>query len=272
MTPTTDLGHGEDHSEDHAGPSRRRGRAVLAFAEALLGQRRPRAFRVAPEDAALLRAAIELRALRPEDAEPSAEFVTRLHQRLAEEPADDDPPAGGPWNGPPSGREPRGRDPLDAHPPRRRVLRGASIAATAAAVSVAADRLLGGGPERTGPAAGGRGGGTLRPRSGAWQAVMASADLAEGAVRGFDAGTVFGFVQRENGRLQAVSGACTHQGCRLALNSAARRLDCPCHRSSFTPSGELIRHQLPVPPPALPRLAVREDGGQVQVYLPRTDQ
>jgi len=98
--------------------------------------------------------------------------------------------------------------------------------------------------------------------------VSASADLAEGGVQGFDLGTVVGFVARAGGQLRAVSGVCTHLGCRLALDSAARRLDCPCHRTSFALSGELLRHQLPAPLAALPQFEVREVHGEVQVYAP----
>jgi hypothetical protein len=45
-------------------------------------------------------------------------------------------------------------------------------------------------------------------------------------------------------------------------------LDCPCHRTSFAVSGELLRYQLPVPPAALPQFEVRELHGEVQVYAP----
>jgi len=61
---------------------------------------------------------------------------------------------------------------------------------------------------------------------------------------------------------------CTHLGCRLALDAAARQLNCPCHTTSFAVSGELLRHQLPVAPRPLPQLQVRELHGDVQVYAP----
>jgi nitrite reductase/ring-hydroxylating ferredoxin subunit len=98
--------------------------------------------------------------------------------------------------------------------------------------------------------------------------VAATADLADGAVRAFDLGTVNGFVERTGGRLRAVSGVCTHLGCRLALDGPARELTCPCHNAAFAVTGELIRHQLKTPPPALPRLAVREIDGAVQIFAP----
>ena len=47
--------------------------------------------------------------------------------------------------------------------------------------------------------------------------------------------------------MRGVSGMCTHQGCRLL-------------------PGELVEHQLPVPPAPLPGIAARELDGAVQVY------
>src|SRR5439155_3122165 len=83
----------------------------------LLRGRRPRRFGVTPEEAAELRAAILLRAATPGATEPSDEFVEALRQRLA-------------------GAE------SPAKPRRRAVVRGASIAAAAAALGVGADGLL----------------------------------------------------------------------------------------------------------------------------------
>jgi cytochrome b6-f complex iron-sulfur subunit len=77
-----------------------------------------------------------------------------------------------------------------------------------------------------------------------------------------------GFIATENGALEAVSGVCSHQGCLLKFNEAARRLDCPCHRAAFSLTGEVLFSQLPTPPPPLPRLALRDEGGHVQVYVP----
>jgi cytochrome b6-f complex iron-sulfur subunit len=69
--------------------------------------------------------------------------------------------------------------------------------------------------------------------------------------------------------VRAVSGTCTHQGCRLLLDTASRQLDYPCHTTVFALSGELAEHQLPVPPAPLPGIAARELDGAVQVYTPQ---
>ena len=45
----------------------------------------------------------------------------------------------------------------------------------------------------------------------------------------------------EHGRLQAVSGRCTHLGCLVAWNAAERTWDCPCHGSRYTYDGKVIQ-------------------------------
>jgi glycine/D-amino acid oxidase-like deaminating enzyme/nitrite reductase/ring-hydroxylating ferredoxin subunit len=44
----------------------------------------------------------------------------------------------------------------------------------------------------------------------------------------------------EEGRIHAVSAACTHMGCLLGWNSNDRTWDCPCHGSRFTLGGEVL--------------------------------
>jgi cytochrome b6-f complex iron-sulfur subunit len=163
------------------------------------------------------------------------------------------------------------------HPPagrpalytRRRVLGGATLTAAAAAIAgvigAGLDHILTGRSNRTvgpGPQA------VLVPNTGTRQTVAAGTELPEGGVRAFDTGTVTGFILRTGGSLHAVSGICTHQGCRLAWDAPTRRLRCPCHRAAFALSGEAVQHQLATVPRPLPRLEVREEGGAVQVFGP----
>jgi len=105
----------------------------------------------------------------------------------------------------------------------------------------------------------------LRPTSGRWQTVAASQELPDGEVRTFDTGTVFGFVGRSGGRVFAVSGVCTHQGCRLALDAPARELKCPCHSAVFMLTGVVISHPRSGSLAPLPRLPAREADGAVQI-------
>jgi cytochrome b6-f complex iron-sulfur subunit len=231
-------------------------RGVRRFVADLLRGRRPRRFRVEDDEVGELRAAITLRAARPGSGAPREEFVTDLHRRLAKELARQEQNP----NAAPSPQP----TPVDHR--RRRLVQAASVAAGAAAVGAGVDHLV----TRTSPAqaAGDGGDQTLTPNIGQWRVVAASADLPDGGVHGFDLGTVIGFVTRSGGELGAVSGVCTHLGCRLALNPAARRLDCPCHNASFALGGQLLRHQLPLAPRPLPRLQVREVDGMVQVLVP----
>jgi nitrite reductase/ring-hydroxylating ferredoxin subunit len=228
-------------------------RNVRRFVADLLRGRRPRRFDVDEREAAQLRAAIALRASRPGAGAPSEEFVTDLHRRLAADLAGADA-AGHGAPAPASG-------PIPIR--RRNLVAAAGIAAGAAAVGAGVDHVFAGGPPPEAQAQQ-----TLNPNSGRWLTVLASADLPEGGTAGFDLQTVAGFVTRSSGALSAVSGVCTHLGCRLALDAAARRLDCPCHNASFSLGGQLLRHQLAVPPRPLPHLRVRESNGMVQIFAP----
>ncbi|MEV6442907.1 Rieske (2Fe-2S) protein [Amycolatopsis sp. NPDC051716] len=220
-------------------------RGVRRFVKDLLRRRRPRPFAAGPDDEAELRTAVLLRAARPGGAAASEEFVAGLHRRLAQELGE---PAAAPGGN------------------RRRFIQVSSAAAVAAAAGAGVEYLVNPGaepaatppPEET----------TLRPENGEWRAVVAAQDLPEGGVRPFDFGAVAGFVHRSGGQVRAVSATCTHLGCRLNLDAPARRLNCPCHRTSFAVDGVVLTHQLPVTPPPLPHLVVREAGGVVEVLVP----
>jgi len=109
----------------------------------------------------------------------------------------------------------------------------------------------------------------LTPTTGTWRTVASATDLSEGEVMAFDLGAVNGFLRRESGRFQAVSGTCTHQGCRLNLDAPRDRLSCPCHGATFSLAGAPLTHPHNSHPlTALPRLAVRVDQGNVQIYAP----
>jgi nitrite reductase/ring-hydroxylating ferredoxin subunit len=207
--------------------------------------RRPRRFRASEEDAGIARVAITLRAARPGSGEPAEEFVTELHKQLA---ADIDPPAVH-WTA----------------SARRTFLRAAAVAG-AAATGAGIDHVL------TSPTPSGSSPSTaetLTLSHATWVTATASDDLPEGTVRAFTVGAVTGFVERANGQLRAVSGICTHQGCRLALTASPARLVCPCHGATFALGGAVLTHEFPGPLAALPQIEVREVNGAVQVYAPR---
>ncbi len=56
------------------------------------------------------------------------------------------------------------------------------------------------------------------------------------------------------GKLTALSAACTHIGCIVGWNQAAATWDCPCHGSRFRPDGSVIHGPAsrPLPPADLP--------------------
>ena len=225
-------------------------RTVRRFVERLLrGQSTERA---RPDDfeAEQMKTAIELRAARVGSDAPREDFISDLHRRLAAEMAEDDAP----------GSHPRWA------PARRHIVIGGSVAAASAAAGLVVGRnlLAPARPQQTPPQAQG----TLDPNAGTWQAVGASADLPDGGALAFDLGDVNGFVHRNDASLEAVSGVCTHQGCKLWLDAPDAILRCPCHSTSFSLEGDTLTHQLPVAPPPLPKFQVRETNGVIEVFAP----
>ena len=105
---------------------------------------------------------------------------------------------------------------------------------------------------------------------GVWRiAFSASTDVvADGVMYPFEHGSVIGFVRRVDGRPEAVSGICTHQGCRLWFDAGGEQLRCPCHSTSFSSNGQVLTYQLPSAPKPLPQLQVREVNGAVEIFAP----
>lgn len=228
-------------------------RGLRRYVDDLLRGRRPKPF--APDDfeAAQIRTAIELRAARQDsdvvDA-PSREFLSDLHGRLAEQ-----------MSGTPAEAAPK------PNTTRRQVLVGTSAAAAAAVTAVSIDRAVMGNP--TEAPASDIAAGQLTPNDGSWQRVAASSEVPDGIMHPFDLGSVSGFVRRVDGKPEAISGVCTHQGCRLWFDAPDGRLRCPCHSTSFSPTGQVLTHQLPIAPKPLPTLMVREVNGLIEVFAPR---
>jgi nitrite reductase/ring-hydroxylating ferredoxin subunit len=223
-------------------------RALRRYIDDLLRGRRPKPFRPDDFEAAQIRTAIDLQAARLGSAAPQQEFLTDLHRRLAEQ------------------QEGTGQPVSKSTATRRNVLVGTSAAAAAAVAAVAIDRALIDGAQVADD--GNSESRELTPTTGRWIRVAASADLTDGVMRPFDVGSVIGFVRRVDGKAEAVSGVCTHQGCRLWFDAPDDRLRCPCHSTSFTPAGQVLTHQLPIAPKPLPTLMVREQDGSIEVFVP----
>jgi cytochrome b6-f complex iron-sulfur subunit len=219
------------------------------YVDDLLRGRRPKPFRPADFEAAQIRTAIDLQAARLGSDAPRQEFLTDLRHRLAAQLDGTSPPVFKPGA------------------TRRHVIVGTSAAAAAAVAAVSIDRaLIDSGQVADG--ANNSGSGELTPNTGRWLRVAASADVPEGVMHPFDLGSVVGFVRRVDGKPEAVSGVCTHQGCRLWFDAPDDRLRCPCHSTSFSPAGQVLTHQLPITPKPLPTLMVREQGGVIEVFAP----
>jgi nitrite reductase/ring-hydroxylating ferredoxin subunit len=208
--------------------------------------------RARPDDfeAEQMKTAIELRAARLGSDAPREDFVSDLHRRLAAEMSDDSAPVDHPrWA-----------------PRRRQVVIGGSVAAASAAAGLVVGRnlLAPNAVQQASPPTQEE----LKPNAGTWRAVGVSADLPDGGAMAFDLGSVNGFVHRTDAQLEAVSGVCTHQGCKLWLDAPESRLRCPCHSTSFSLEGATVTHQLPVAPPPLPKFQVREMNGVIEVFAP----
>jgi cytochrome b6-f complex iron-sulfur subunit len=221
-------------------------RALRRYIDDLLRGRRPKPFRPDDFEAAQIRTAIDLEAARQGSDAPREEFLADLRRRLAAQQDDAGQPAPA----------------LNAT--RRNVIVGTSAAAAAAVAAVSIDRALIDGSQ----VADGGNSRELTPNAGRWVRVAASVDVTDGVMRPFDVGSVIGFVRRVNGKPEAVSGVCTHQGCRLWFDAPDDRLRCPCHSTSFAPAGQVLTHQLPIAPKPLPTLMVREQNGAIEVFVP----
>jgi nitrite reductase/ring-hydroxylating ferredoxin subunit len=231
-------------------------RELRRYFDDLLAGRQPKGFDPDEFEAAQLRTAIDLTAARDDAGEPRPEFVARLKSRLAAEMSSEPSPVDDVVFPPKTG--------LSAT--RRQVIVGTTAAATAAVAAVSVDRLVvrpNTGEPQVAEA-------DMVPTDGSWQTVASSSELSEGTVHSFDLGSVNGFVRRINGRVEAVSGACTHQGCKLWFDQSADQLRCPCHTTSFSPAGLVVTHALPIAPKPLPHFAVRETDGVVEVLAPPT--
>ncbi len=229
------------------------GRTVRRFVDGLLGGQRTGHASPDEFEAKEMKTAIELRAARTGSDSPREDFITDLHRRLAEQ-MDDEPHADSNVLRMPSST-------------RRQVVIGTGLAAASAATGIVVGRNLLA-PTRTPSEAAPSAEDVLTPNAGTWRAVGASADLPKGGAMAFDLGSVNGFVHRSDNKVEAVSGICTHQGCKLWLDAPDSRLRCPCHSTSFSLEGETMTHQLPAAPPPLPKFEVRETNGVIEVFAP----
>ena len=214
----------------------RRTRRVNRWIDDLLRNRRPRRFRGAEEEKDVLAAAIDLRSAGAGAGLPDPQFVEGLRRKLAQETQGEVAPA--------------------RHVSRRTLLvSGGVAAATAAAGVVLGERIAG---PATGPT-------NLAPEGATWTAVADVSELGAGSAKLFDTGSVRGVLVNTAGEISALSAVCTHLGCLLQLNTASRRLDCPCHRAAFSFDGSVVFKEMLQSLPPLPKLDSRVRDGKIEV-------
>lgn len=216
-------------------------------AEALLAnQPLPKAKLDDPDEIDAVATAIALRAARPGADQLDEEFAVRLRRLLATE-----------FAGEPAGSK----------LPRRTLLVAASVAIAGLTATVTG-RTIAAQKRRVSPSRGPRA--DLIPDNGQWRAVIAESDLT-GSVYRFTSPSAVGFIVEHGSAILAVSGICTHRGCLLQLDGAAGRLNCPCHRATFSLDGTLISSEIRPAPDPLPRIATRRRHGQIELLLARPD-
>lgn len=106
--------------------------------------------------------------------------------------------------------------------------------------------------------------------NGSWVAVVAEADLPQGAVKAFKAEHVQGYLINHGGTVRALSRICTHMGCQLDFAPSEQAFVCPCHGAEFSLSGKLTYgpggygYNVTLPP--LPEIKVRQRNGAIEVW------
>ena len=213
---------------------------VDRFVDDILKDRRPRRFSPTEDEAEAIRGALEVSGAKAGTPVPDPDFVRRLEGKVLAQ---------------------AGRGRLRTLLSRRALLGTAGTAAAAMLVGGAVEHQLA--ASSASPASSP----TLAPEGGDWRQVAAVSELPQGEARRFSTGSVEGVVVNDGGSIRALSATCTHMGCILRPNPGAHRLDCPCHRTSFSWSGKVVFHQLKVAPASLPSIPSRVRDGQIEVYV-----
>ena len=217
---------------------------VARFVDDLLHGRRPERFEATPEEAEALTAAAGLAAGRAGADLPDKAALERIHARLSA--ALDDRPA------------------LGQRLSRRAWLRTAGAAAAAVVVGVGLDEVA---RSRQQAGTGGGAAPTLMPDNGSWRPVAAVSAIPPGHAMPVSTASVDALIINDGGDISAVSGICTHLGCKLQPDDTNRKLDCPCHQTAFGWSGKVLYYRLKAAPANLPRIPSRVNDGQVELYI-----
>ncbi len=217
---------------------------VGRFVDDLLHGRRPRRFAASKEEAEAMTAAAGLIAGRLGADIPDKAALDRIHGKLSE--ALDESPV------------------IDLRPTRRTWLRTLGTAAAAVVVGVALDEVA---THQTGGPNGGGAPAVLMPDNGNWQRVASVTELPAGHAMPVSTGSVDAVVVNDGGSISAVSGICTHLGCKLQPDDANRKLNCPCHQTAFSWSGKVLYYRLKAEPATLPQIPARVVDEQIELFV-----
>jgi len=216
---------------------------VARFVDELLHGRRPQRFEATHEEAEAMIAATGLSAARVGADVPDKAALDRIHQHLAE--ALDESAV------------------VDRRLSRRAWLRTAGAAAAAVVIGVGLDEVV-----RNRPESGGGGStATLLPDNGTWRPVAAVTQIPAGHAMQVSTASLDAVIINDGGSITAVSGVCTHLGCKLQPDDANRKLNCPCHQTAFGWSGKVLYYRLQAAPANLPSIPSRVNNGQVELYI-----
>lgn len=221
--------------------------ALEEHIEQLQANRRPRRpGRLSPSQARIYQTAALFRAAQPGAAEPDPAFAVSLRARLDQE------------------LQRKGRSPALPGVSRRRLLTG-GLGVAAAAAGVA----LGVGADRIATNDGQASWHTDLVPSGVWHAVASVDAIPVGGVVRFTTDSLIGYIRHTSAGFVALSAACTHMGCLVNWNGAARTFDCPCHGGRFLETGQAAPSS-PVAYRPLPTIRTKTENGQVFVLVPAT--
>jgi nitrite reductase/ring-hydroxylating ferredoxin subunit len=148
---------------------------------------------------------------------------------------------------------------------RRAWMRTVGTAAAAVVVGVALDEVVTG--QNLLGSLGGGSASTLTPDKGTWRPVAAVTQIPAGHAMAVSTASVDAVVINDGGAISAVSGICTHLGCKLQPDDAAQKLNCPCHQTAFSWSGKVLYYRLKAAPASLPKIPSRVNNGQVELYV-----
>ena len=218
---------------------------VARFVDDLLRGRRPRRFSASQEEAEAMKVAASLVSARTGADLPDKAALDRIHSKLSA--ALDESPT------------------VERRFTRRVMLRTFGTAAAAVVVGVALDEVV----TRQGksPETGGSQSTVLMPDAGAWRPVAAVTQLPAGHAITVSTGSVDAVIVNDGGAISAVSGVCTHLGCKLQPDEASQKLNCPCHQTAFGFSGKVLYYRLKTAPANLPQIPSRVNDGQIELFV-----